>query len=232
MGVGAAVIFPTTLSLITNIFADPIMRAKAIGVWRPWWESAWPPARSPEAGYWSTSRGLGVHGQRADRCRGHRRRRPVHSTSRTRPLAGRRPRLFLSAIGITALVYTVIEAPNWGWSSGRTAAGFGWPSWFSSGSRCGTAHFASDARRVGIREPPILRREPGSDGGFLTLFGFIFVITQYFQFIKGYSAFETGMRLLPVAASIVVGSVLGPRLVEKSGRRPSSRADWSSSPQA
>src|ERR1700732_3219102 len=33
MGVGAAVIFPTTLSLITNIFADPIKRAKAIGLW-------------------------------------------------------------------------------------------------------------------------------------------------------------------------------------------------------
>src|SRR5436305_14038023 len=33
MGVGAAVIFPTTLSLITNIFADPVKRAKAIGLW-------------------------------------------------------------------------------------------------------------------------------------------------------------------------------------------------------
>src|SRR5258707_285641 len=33
MGVGAAVIFPTTLSLITNIFADPVARAKAIGLW-------------------------------------------------------------------------------------------------------------------------------------------------------------------------------------------------------
>src|SRR6202051_5286576 len=33
MGVGAAVIFPTTLGLITNIFTDPIPRAKAIGLW-------------------------------------------------------------------------------------------------------------------------------------------------------------------------------------------------------
>jgi len=33
MGVGAAVIFPTTLSLITNIFGDPVKRAKAIGLW-------------------------------------------------------------------------------------------------------------------------------------------------------------------------------------------------------
>src|SRR5580693_3129931 len=33
MGVGAAVIFPTTLGLITNIFIDPVLRAKAIGLW-------------------------------------------------------------------------------------------------------------------------------------------------------------------------------------------------------
>lgn len=33
MGVGAAVIFPTTLGLITNIFTEPAPRAKAIGVW-------------------------------------------------------------------------------------------------------------------------------------------------------------------------------------------------------
>jgi fucose permease len=53
--------------------------------------------------------------------------------------------------------------------------------------------------------------------GFLTLFGFIFVITQYFQFIKSYSAFEAGVRLLPVAVSIAVASVLGPRMVERVG---------------
>ena len=33
MGVGAAVIFPTTLALITNIFPDAVARAKAIGLW-------------------------------------------------------------------------------------------------------------------------------------------------------------------------------------------------------
>src|SRR5215208_7594059 len=33
MGVGAAVIFPATLALITNIFTQPAQRAKAIGLW-------------------------------------------------------------------------------------------------------------------------------------------------------------------------------------------------------
>ena len=60
MGVGAAVIFPTTLSLIANIFADPVKRAKAIGLWAamvstprfstacrsvPWSAPVWPRSR-------------------------------------------------------------------------------------------------------------------------------------------------------------------------------------------
>jgi predicted MFS family arabinose efflux permease len=53
--------------------------------------------------------------------------------------------------------------------------------------------------------------------GFLTLFGFIFVITQYFQFIKAYSAFQAGVRLLPVAVSIALASAIGPRVVQKIG---------------
>src|SRR6202008_4892591 len=43
------------------------------------------------------------------------------------------------------------------------------------------------------------------------------VITQYFQFIKGYTAFESGVRLLPVAISIAVASIVGPRIVEQIG---------------
>ena len=54
---------------------------------------------------------------------------------------------------------------------------------------------------------------------FFTLFGFIFLITQYFQFIHGYSALSTGVHLLPVALSVGVGSVLGTRLRCVSARR-------------
>ena len=39
---------------------------------------------------------------------------------------------------------------------------------------------------------------------FFTLFGFIFLMTQYFQFIQGFSPLSTGVRLLPVAASVAV----------------------------
>jgi predicted MFS family arabinose efflux permease len=119
---------------------------------------------------------------------------------------------------VTALVYTVIEAPDWGWTSGRAATGF-------SIATVVLAAFALWERRS---SHPMLdvsvfadRRFSGGSlavtASFLTLFGFIFVITQYFQFIKSYSAFETGVRLLPVAISIAVASVVGPRMVERIG---------------
>ena len=126
--------------------------------------------------------------------------------------------LVLSVVGVTALVYTIIEAPNVGWTNWHTIAGFG----------VAAVVLAAFALWE-LRTPhPMLdvsvffnRRFSGGSlaitAGFLTLFGFIFVITQYFQFIKAYSAFETGVRLLPVAVSIAVGSVLGPRIVERIG---------------
>jgi hypothetical protein len=54
---------------------------------------------------------------------------------------------------------------------------------------------------------------------FFTLLGFIFLITQYFQFIKGYSALSTGVRLLPVATSVGISSVLGTRLAVRAGTK-------------
>ena len=220
MGVGAAVIFPTTLGLITNIFTDPATRAKAIGLWAAmvgvgvavgpvtggwllehfWWGSIFM-VNIPIAALAIVGAVLFV------------------PTSRD-PAAPRvdLPGLVLSAAGITALVYTVIEAPTWGWTNPRTGIGF-------SVAAVVLVGFAVWERRS---THPMLdvtvfanRRFSGGSlaitSGFLALFGFIFVITQYFQFIKEYSAFETGLRLLPVAASIAVASIVGPRLVERIG---------------
>lgn len=220
MGVGAAVIFPTTLGLITNIFTDPVTRAKAIGLWAAmvgvgvavgpisggwllehfWWGAIFM-VNIPIAAVAILGGILFV------------------PTSRD-PAAPRVdvPGLILSAAGVTALVYTVIEAPTWGWTSTRAALGF-------AAAAALLVGFALVERRS---THPMLdvtvfanRRFSGGSlavtAGFLTLFGFIFVITQYFQFIKEYSAFQSGVRLLPVAATIALGSVLGPRLVERIG---------------
>ena len=80
MGVGAAVIFPTTLGLITNIFTDPVPRAKAIGLWAAMVgvgvavgsDQRWLAART-------LLLGLDLPGERSDRDGGDRRRNPVRA---------------------------------------------------------------------------------------------------------------------------------------------------------
>jgi MFS family permease len=54
MGVGAAVIFPTTLGLITNILPTRYPARRRSGCGRPWWASGWPWDRSAAAGCSST----------------------------------------------------------------------------------------------------------------------------------------------------------------------------------
>jgi EmrB/QacA subfamily drug resistance transporter len=220
MGVGAAVIFPTTLGLITNIFTDPIPRAKAIGLWAAMVGVG--VAVGPISGGWLLEHFswgaiflvnipialVAIVGGILFV--------PTSRDPATPPVD--LPGLILSTTGVTALVYTVIEAPNWGWGSPRAATGFTLAAAVITG-------FALWERRSRY---PMLdvsvffnRRFSGGSlsvtAGFLTLFGFIFVITQYFQFIKNYSAFESGVRLLPVAGSIALASVVGPRMVERIG---------------
>ena len=54
---------------------------------------------------------------------------------------------------------------------------------------------------------------------FFALFGFIFLVTQYFQFVRGYGALSTGARILPVALSIAVASVVGAALAPRIGTK-------------
>jgi hypothetical protein len=54
---------------------------------------------------------------------------------------------------------------------------------------------------------------------FFALSGFIFMSTQYFQFLKGYGALSTGVRLLPVAFCVAISSILGPRLAVRAGTK-------------
>lgn len=217
MGVGAAVIFPTTLALITNIFTDSANRAKAIGVWAAMVGVG--VAVGPISGgwllehfFWGSIFLVNVP-IAAVAVAGTMLFVPTSRDPATPPVDT--PGLILSSVGITALVYTVIEAPEHGWSSGRTTAGFVVSGLVLTGFALWERHTEHPMLDMSVF---VNRRFSGGSlavtAGFLTLFGFIFVITQYFQFIKSYSAFETGVRLLPVAACIALASVVGPRLVE------------------
>jgi predicted MFS family arabinose efflux permease len=54
---------------------------------------------------------------------------------------------------------------------------------------------------------------------FFALSGFIFLVTQYFQFLKGYGPLSTGVRLLPVASLVAISSILGTRLAVRLGTK-------------
>src|SRR5947209_8002759 len=121
---------------------------------------------------------------------------------------------------LSLLVYTIIEAPNHGWGSTRTVSGFA----LTAGL---VAAFVAWERR---REQPMidlsLFRNPRFTAAsasvaisFFALSGFIFLITQYFQFLKGYGPLSTGVRLLPVASLVAISSVLGARLAVRVGTK-------------
>jgi EmrB/QacA subfamily drug resistance transporter len=222
IGLGAAVIFPTTLSILTNVFTERSERAKAIGVWGAmtgvgvaagpivggwllehfWWGSVFL-AVVPVAAVVAVMTVLWVPTSRDP------------STPRL-DLVG----LTLSTATIGTLVFTIIEAPEVGWLAGRSLAGFAVVAVL-------LVVFVRWERRVAqpMLDVDLFRnlRFTAASGSvtisFFALFGFIFMVTQYFQFLKGYSPFSTGLRLLPVAISVGAASIIGTKLAVRVGNK-------------
>jgi hypothetical protein len=128
--------------------------------------------------------------------------------------------VILSTAGMTGLVLAIIQGPNWGWASSRTlgtaAAGLVVIGVFVNVER----RMARPMLDVNLFRNLRFTAASGSiTVGFFTLAGFTFLITQYFQFVRGYSALGTGIRVLPVAISIAVAAVLGTRLAVAVGNK-------------
>jgi EmrB/QacA subfamily drug resistance transporter len=222
MGLGAALIFPATLSLLTNVFVERRERARAIGLWGAstgigiavgpivggWllehfsWSSVFI-ALVPVAAVAAVLVALVVPDSRD-------------------PDAASADRLGLiaSTAAMAALIYTIIEAPERGWGAALTLGGFVL-------SAVLFAAFIAHERRVRIpmldvglfRNPRFSAASAAVTIAFFSLMGFIFVITLYFQFLKGYGPLSTGVRLLPVATLVGISSVLGTRLAVRSGTK-------------
>lgn len=220
MGVGAALIFPATLAVITDVFRDPRERAAGIGIWSA--VSGLAVAAGPVTGGWLLEHfwwgsifyvnvPIVVVALVATRA--------VVPESRD-DAAPRLDRvgLVLSILAIGAVVLTIIEAPHWGWLSPATGLGA-----LAAAVALG-AFVAWELRQehpmLPVRIFRNLRFTAASGAitaAFFALFGFIFLITQYFQLVRGYSPLQAGVRTLPVATSIALAAVLGPRLVARVG---------------
>jgi EmrB/QacA subfamily drug resistance transporter len=222
MGLGAAMTFPATLSLISNVFTERRERARAIGLWGAvagvaiatgpivggWllehytWAAIFI-AMAPVAAVAAVLVALAV---------------PTSKNPDAAPVDI--PGLVLSSATMALLVFTIIEAPAYGWAAARSVAGF-------AVSAALLAAFIAWERRAAhpMLDVALFRnmRFSAASGAvtvsFFTLFGFIFLITQYFQFVRGYGPLSAGVRLLPVALSVGAGSVAGTQLAVRAGTK-------------
>src|SRR5262249_42545442 len=130
MGLGAAMTFPATLSLIANVFTERTERARAIGLWGAIAGVAI--ALGPIVGGWPRGGGWlgGRYGGGAISLA--RARAPaaavilvalaVPASKDPDAAAVDMPGLVLSSAMMTLLVFTIIEAPAYGWTAGRSVA--------------------------------------------------------------------------------------------------------------
>jgi EmrB/QacA subfamily drug resistance transporter len=222
MGIGAAMIFPSTLSLLTNVFTARRERAVSIGLWGAttgigialgpiiggalldsyWWGSIFL-FMAPVAAVVAAVVAWQVPTSR-------------DTTASAPDWLG----FALSTAGMGLLIFGIIQAPGWGWASasaiGTIVAGVAILAVF------GLVESKLAAPMLDVRLFRNMRFTAASVSvaiAFFALMGFIFLMTQYFQVIKTYSPLSTGVRLLPVALSVGIFSVLGTRLAVKIGNK-------------
>jgi EmrB/QacA subfamily drug resistance transporter len=221
MGIGGAFIMPATLSIITNVFPGQ-ERGRAIGVWAG--TAGVAVALGPLAGgfllehfYWGSiflvNLPIVVIGLVAGVF--------LIPTSKD-PAA---PKLdlvgaVLSITGLIALVYAIIEAPSEGWTSPVILGAFALAAvllgaffWWQRT----TDHPMLDLKF--FRNPRFSAASTGIATAFFALFGATFLLTQYMQFVMGFTPLEAGVRLLPFAGVILVMSPLSARIVEHIGTK-------------
>jgi EmrB/QacA subfamily drug resistance transporter len=221
IGIGAALVMPTTLSIITNVFPED-ERGRAVGIW------AGVAGAGAVAGLvlsgtllewfsWSAIFAINVCLAAVALAASI----PVVPTSR----GGGRVSLdpvgaALSSLGLFGLVFAIVEAPLRGWLDALTLAGCG------AGLLLLVAFVHFELHR---REPmldPRLFALRGFGAGSLSLtlqffaqFGFLFVGLQYLQFVLGYSPLRAGLGVLPMALMLAAIAPRAPRIAHRLGVR-------------
>jgi EmrB/QacA subfamily drug resistance transporter len=222
MGVAAAFIFPASLAILTSVFSDPSERQKALGVWGA--TSGIAVAFGPIVGgallehFWYGSIFLvNVPIVLVTVLLGQ-----VLIPTLPRVAARRFDMrgVVISTIGVTSLVLAIIEGPQWGWAAAGTLLCFGVAALFLSAFVL--IELRTEAPLLDVRVFRIPRFSGGAISisvAFFCLFGFIFLITQYFQFVKGYSTLSAGVHTLPFAIVAAVCTPLAAVLALRIGSR-------------
>ena len=227
---GGSMLSPVAMSIIRNVFVDPVERARAIGIYAAMFGLSI--ALGPVLG----GTLVGLVGWRAVFLVNV----PVGAvailaTHRFVPESrAERPRRVdpvgevLLIVGLAALTYGVIEGPGRGWASIEIVASLA------------TAALAFAflvpyelRRREPLLEVRFFRSAPFSGASaiavcaFAALGAFLFLNTLYLQDARGLSALRAGLCLLPMAATVLVFAPISGRLVGSRGPRPALLASGS-----
>ena len=223
MGVFAAAVFPATLALVINIFTDVRERALAIAAWTAM--AGFAIAIGPMAGGWLLEHfswhsvfwinvPIAVVAAAATLL--------LVPESRA-SVIGRMDLVGIAAsiTGITVLVWAIIEAPHHGWTSSVTVGAVavsiavlvGFVRW-----ELRTEHPVLDLRLFRNRRFSLPALAIAI--GYFSMFGFLFLITQYFQGVREYTPFEFGVASLPFAVSVAVGAPVATLLAQRIGTTP------------
>jgi EmrB/QacA subfamily drug resistance transporter len=128
---------------------------------------------------------------------------------------------FLVTGGMLLLVYTLVKAPDVGWSAGRTVAGL-------AGAAVLLAGFAFNELRVRNPLVPLsilkVKGVAAADAtqlvaiaGFLPMF---FFLTLYMQTVLGYSPIQTGLAYLPLTGGFIIAASISSQLFARIGTKP------------
>lgn len=215
MGIGGALIMPSTLSILTNVFPRE-ERGKAIAIWAAvaglgvglgpitggfllehfWWGSVFL-INIPIIGFAFVA-GFAL----------------VPESRDPRPSPLDIPGAVLSIAAVTTLVYAIIEASFRGWTDGLVLAGF------AIGAILAVAfayrEIKTDHPMLNLKffkNPRFFCGAGAVSIGFFALFGIMFGMTQYLQFVQGYTPLEAGLFMVPLALGMAFGAGFSHRLV-------------------
>jgi EmrB/QacA subfamily drug resistance transporter len=220
-GVGAALMNPATLSIIAATF-PPRERGMAIGVWAG--VSALALAIGPLVGGLLTEHlswhwifyvnvPVGILGVAASYLLIRESKDETHESLDL-------PGLATSGLGLFALTYGLIEANEYGWTSGRILGSF-------AVAAVSLFAFVAIERRSRAPMLDLTLFRSGTYAGAnvamllvaLAMFGVFFFVSLYMQNVLGYSAVEAGAAFLPMTLLIILVAPVAGKLSDRHGSR-------------
>ncbi|MFR9797996.1 MFS transporter [Streptomyces sp. MS06] len=222
LGLGAALVMPATLSTITSTFPRE-QRARAVGTW------AGVAGASAILGLlasgllleaWSWRSVFGLNIALAVLALVGTLLVIPESADPEAPgldLVG----ALITVAGLGVLVYSIIEAPTVGWTDRRTLGAL----WAGLVILVGFV-FWELSRRNPLIDPRLFRHRAFAAGTlsltlqFFAFFGFIFLVLQYLQLVRGDSPLVAALSLIPMALAMMPSArLLAPRLAGRAGTR-------------